>query len=240
MNVVQIQRIYVQRYNATHNKKARDTGAKVLTNNGITLTYTGHHHLLCMVGTANANLQERAASVYADGGGAASGMGTLTVGTDGIGGKATLGTTDGTTVGIGGRVSLGTTDGMAGIGGSGTATLGAAGMGGSVICGTVTAGTAGMGGRPGTVAAPAGAAAVSAKWRAAWQMLLARTAHATTTATRKGAAEAIVLAVAWRPWPKALSRNGLLHSPLVMLLQEEARSGLAVLRRTWIKMRRDL
>jgi hypothetical protein len=148
MNVVEIQRIYVrttvQRY--THNKKARNTRATVLTNNGITLAYTGHHHLLCMVGTANANLQERAASVYADGGGAANGMGTLTVGTDGIGGKATLGTTDGTTAGIGGRVSLGSTDGMAGIGGSGTATLGAAGMGGSVICGTVTAGTAGMGG----------------------------------------------------------------------------------------------
>jgi hypothetical protein len=33
-----------------------------------------------------------------------------------------------------------------------------------------------------------------------------------------------------------LSRNGLMYSPLVMLLlQEEARSGLAVLRRTWLK-----
>jgi hypothetical protein len=48
---------------------------------------------------------------------------------------------------------------------------------------------------------------VSAKWRAAWQLLLARSAHATTTATRKRAAEAIVLAVAWRPWPKALSKR---------------------------------
>ena len=165
------------------------------------LAYTGHRTTCAWWPRRTQTC--RSTRVYADGGGAANGMGT--VGTDGIGGKTTLGTTDGTTTGIGGRVSLGSTDGTAGIGGNGTATLGAAGMGGSVIWGTVTAGTAGMGGsatcgtgctvgkvgtagRPGTTAAAAGAAAVSAKWRAAWQLLLARSAHATTTATRKRAA----------------------------------------------------
>jgi hypothetical protein len=61
-----------------------------------------------------------------------------------------------------------------------------------------TVGKVGTAGRPGTAPAAAGAAAVSAKWRAAWawQLLLARSAHATATATRKRAAEAILLAVA--------------------------------------------
>jgi hypothetical protein len=99
----------------------------------------------------------RSTRVYADGGGAANGMGT--VGTDGIGGKTTLGTTDGTTTGIGGRVSLGSTDGTAGIGGNGTATLGAAGMGGSVIWGTVTVGTAAW-----VAAPPVALAAPLARW----------------------------------------------------------------------------
>ena len=144
--------------------------------------------------------------IYADGGGAAIAVGTFTAGTDG---KATLGTT---TAGIGGRVSLGT-DGTAGIGGSatcGTVTLGTAGMGGSTACGTAgsgcTVGKVGTAGRPGTAAA-AGAAAtavVSAKWRATWQVLLARrSAHATTVA-RKLAAEAILLVVA-----ATVSRDGL-------------------------------
>jgi hypothetical protein len=123
MNVVEIQRIYIRTYNTAHNKKARDARAATQTNNGITLAYTGHHHLLCTVGTTNANLQERAALIYADGGGATNSMGTLTVGTDDIGGKAALGTTDGTTTGISGRVSLGSTDGTTGISGSGTTTL---------------------------------------------------------------------------------------------------------------------
>ena len=107
MNVVEIQRIYICTYNDAHNKKARDARAAVQTNNGITLAYTGQHHLLCTVGTTNANLQERVTLFYTDGGGAANGMGMLTVGTNDIGGKATLGTTDGMTTCIGSRVSLG-------------------------------------------------------------------------------------------------------------------------------------
>jgi hypothetical protein len=126
-------------------------------------------------------------------------MGMLAFGIEGIGGSTTFGT-DGT-AGIGGSATLGT-DGTAGMGGSatwGTATAGTtAGMGGSVTGGTVAAGICGTVGskvgtvgKPGTVAAGAAAAAVvSARWRAAWHELLARSAHAMTTA-KKRAAEAI-------------------------------------------------
>ena len=128
--------------------------------------------------------------------------GTVTLGMEGmagIGGTVTLGTV---TAGIGAMVTLGTT--MAGIGGMVTlGTEGTAGIGGSVTCGTVSAGTVGIAdtvtagtvgtagiggsvgmvgtaGRPGTAAAAGGAAAgvVSAKWRAAWHVVLARSVQA--------------------------------------------------------------
>lgn len=274
MNVVQIQekeRIYIHTYNGTTLRTKRKHATHVHTTHGTTARRNSD--ITRVHGERKTGGSERA-RVYADGGGAANGMGTFTAGTDGIGGKATLGTTDGTTTaGIGGRVSLGSTDdGTAGIGGSatcgGTVTLGAAGMGGSVTCGTVTVGTAGMGGsatfgtvtagtagmggsaatcgtvgtgctvgkvgtagRPGTAAAGAAAAAVvSAKWRAAWQVLVARRAHATTM-DRKLAAKAILLAVA-RPsrlFPETACCT------LVMLLLLEAGLFVAVLRRTGVK-----
>jgi hypothetical protein len=107
-------------------------------------------------------------------------------------------------------------------------------MGGSAAtCGTVgtgcTVGKVGTAGRPGTAAAGA-AAVVSAKWRAAWQVLVARRAHATTM-DRKLAAKAILLAVA-RPsrlFPETACCT------LVMLLLLEAGLFVAVLRRTGVK-----
>jgi hypothetical protein len=90
-----------------------------------------------------------------------------------------------------------------------------------------TVGKVGTAGRPGTAAAGAAAAAVvSAKWRAAWQVLVARRAHATTM-DRKLAAKAILLAVA-RPsrlFPETACCT------LVMLLL----LFVAVLRRTGVK-----
>jgi hypothetical protein len=96
--------------------------------------------------------------IYADGGGANEGFGTLgmegiggivTFGTAGIGGRVTFGT-----AGIGGNAAFGTV-GTAGIGGIVAAgTAGTAGMGGNVVAagtagigGTVTAGTFGIGGK---------------------------------------------------------------------------------------------
>jgi len=73
-------------------------------------------------------------------------------------------------------------------------TAGTAGMGGSVTGGTVaaglcgTVGKVGTAGRPGTAAA--GAAVVSASWRAAWHELPPRSAHARTR-TKNLAVEAI-------------------------------------------------
>ncbi|KAE8796673.1 hypothetical protein D1007_28300 [Hordeum vulgare] len=137
---------------------------------------------------------------YADGGGAANGMGTFTFGTNGNGGSVTLGTT---MAGIGAIVTCGTV-GRVTLGMGGRTALGTtmAGMGGSVTCGTVgrvtdgmggirvtvsvgTPGKVGMAGRPGTVLAAGAAAAdvVSARLRAAWHVLPARRiAHAMTTA----------------------------------------------------------
>ncbi|KAE8796675.1 hypothetical protein D1007_28302 [Hordeum vulgare] len=133
---------------------------------------------------------------YAEGGGAANGMGTFTLGTNGNGGSVTLGTTMagigaivtcGTvgrvTLGMGGRTALGTT--MAGMGGSVTCgTVGTVtdGMGGIRVTVSVgTAGKAGTAGRPGTALAAGAAAAgvVSTRLRAAWHVLQARrSAHA--------------------------------------------------------------
>lgn len=144
----------------------------------------------------------RSARVYADGGGAANGMGTFTAGTDGIGGKATLGPTDGTTAaGIGGRVSLGSTDeGTAGIGGSatcgGTVTLGAAGMGGNVTCGTVTLGAGGMGGSVTCGTVTAGTAGMGGS--AACGMVGTAGRPGTAAAAAAGAAAAAVVSAKWR------------------------------------------
>ena len=104
---------------------------------------------------------------YADGGGAANGIGTFTFGTKGNGGSVTLGTT---MAGIGAIVTCGTvgrvTDGMGGI---------------SVTVSVGTEGKVGTAGRPGTALAAGAAAAgvVSARLRAAWHVLPARrSAHA--------------------------------------------------------------
>ena len=130
---------------------------------------------------------------YADGGGAANGIGTFTFGTKGNGGSVTLGTT---IAGIGAIVTVGRV--TLGIGGSTALGTMMAGMGGRVTCGTVgrvtdgiggirvtvsvgTAGKVGTAGRPGTALAAGAAAAgvVSARLRAAWHVLPARrSAHA--------------------------------------------------------------
>ncbi|CAM0876610.1 unnamed protein product [Alopecurus aequalis] len=131
---------------------------------------------------------------YAEGGGARNGIGTFTFGMKGMGGSVTLGTT---MVGIGAMVTLG-------MGGRTTLGTTTAGMGGSVTCGTVGRVTAGMGGirvtvfvgtavrvgtagMPGTALAAGAAAAgvVSARWRAAWQVVPARrSVHAMIMANR--------------------------------------------------------
>ena len=137
---------------------------------------------------------------YADGGGAANGIGTFTFGTNGNDGRVTLGTTIAgmgaivtcgmvgrVTLGMGGRTALGTT--MAGMGGRVTCgTVGRVtdGMGGIRVTVSVgTAGKVGTAGRPGTALAAGAAAAgvVSARLRAAWHVLPARrSAHAMNTA----------------------------------------------------------
>ncbi|KAJ1287704.1 hypothetical protein BS78_02G031400 [Paspalum vaginatum] len=125
---------------------------------------------------------------YADeGGGAKKGIGTLGM-DDGIGGSVTLGT-----AGIGGRVAAGTVGiagtvtagivGTAGIGGTAptAGTVGTAGIGGRATAGTV--GTCGLGtaGMPGTAAGEA-AGVVSARWRAAWHVLLPASTSAMASA----------------------------------------------------------
>jgi hypothetical protein len=95
---------------------------------------------------------------------------------------------------MGGNVTCGTV---------GTVTVGTAGIGGSVACGTVgmvTAGTAGIGGsvgkvgtagRAGTEAAGAAAGVVSAKMRAPWHVLPARSIVHAMIMANKLAFEAI-------------------------------------------------
>ncbi|TVU41132.1 hypothetical protein EJB05_14627, partial [Eragrostis curvula] len=141
--------------------------------------------------------------------------GSVTLGTAGIGGKVTLGTAgiggnaafgmlgttgtagiDGTVTagtfgiaGMGGKVATGT-PGTAGIGGKVAAgidvTAPAAGIGGSATPGTVGTGGFGTVGMPGTAAGTA-AGVVSARWRAAWQVLLIVSISAMTTAVAERA-----------------------------------------------------
>ena len=118
----------------------------------------------------------------------------------GIGGSVTLGTTmvgigAMVTLGMGGRTTLGTT--TAGMGGSvtcGTVGRVTAGMGGMrVTVSACTAGSVGTAGRPGTALAAGTAAAgvVSARLRAAWQVLPARRRPHTMIMANRLALEAI-------------------------------------------------
>lgn len=108
-----------------------------------------------------------------------------TVGTAGIGGRVAAGTAG--TVGIGGTVTAGTA-GTAGMGGMPAAAgiVGTAGIGGRAAAGTVGTGGFGTAGMPGT-AAGAAAGVVSARWRAAWLVLLPASMSAMTSAVAKRA-----------------------------------------------------